>query len=101
MMTALRTEATVTAVHLALLAFFFFSPKSHYFVATCVSTGWVWSPAFAAKRFQPLAIVPALAFQLALHQIVFRLSQAEFSAFSWPFAQVAPLQRVIPTASIA
>ena len=73
---------------------FLFRPKPHYFVLTCVSTVVVWSAGFAVKRFRT-AIVAALAFQLALHQVAFRLWQAELSAFWRPFAQFAALQYII------
>src|SRR5688500_11001048 len=94
-MTALRTVAAVIAGHIAIAAFFFFKPTPHYFMVTCFSTVFVWSAAFAVKRFRTVAIVATSLIQIIVHHLAYPLWQAELASFWWPFAQFAALQYII------
>jgi len=91
-----KIASVVVAVHLIVLAFFFFKPPVNYFVVTCLSTVIVWSATFAFSRRKKWAgIIAASLLQLAIQQVAYHAWVAVQAAVWWPLVQFIALQYVI------
>jgi hypothetical protein len=95
-MRPIKTASVVLAVHLIVLAFFFFKPPGNYFMATCLSTLVVWSVVFSAKwRGRRIAIVAGCLFQLLFQQVLFHVWVSGQAGIWWPLLQFLSLQYVV------
>ena len=91
-----KIASVVVAVHLIVLAFFFFKPPVNYFTVMCLSTAIVWSAVFAFSRRKKWAgIIAASLLQLVIQQVAYHAWLSAQAAMWWPLVQFIALQSVV------
>ena len=94
-MKMLRIFSAVAAIHIVVMAFFFFKPTVRYFTTTCVSTVLVWAAVFAVKHRTPWIMAAGFIVQLSMQSYAYRAWQAEQSAIWWPLVHFVALQYLV------
>ena len=87
--------SAVAALHIVLLAFFFFKPTVRYFTSTCVSTVLVWAGVFAIRERGPWIMAAGWIVQLSIQNYAYRAWQAEQSELWWPLIHFIALQYLV------
>ena len=91
-----RIAPVILAVHLIVLAFFFFKPRLNYFVLVCLSTMFVWSLVFAFGKWRlKTAIVIGWLIQIGIQQFAYHSWLRDQAGLWWPLLQFNALQYLI------